>query len=72
MIKSKRWRIIRGRVLMLLGIASLLIAMFNSGEIPTELTPIVVVFGVGFIALAIPFRVWKNMPSWFNRDDTWL
>ncbi len=57
---------------MLLGIASLLIAMFNSGQIPAGLTPIVVVFGVGFIALAIPFRVWKNMPSWFNRDDTWL
>ena len=72
MDKRKRWAIIRGRVFMLLGIASLLIAMFATNQIPAGLSPLLVVFGVGFIALAIPYRVWKNMPTWFNRDDTWL
>ena len=31
-----------------------------------------VVFGVGFILMAIPARILKKLPEWFTRDDTWM
>jgi len=54
------------------GVTALLVAMFLPDQIPTQLAPLVVVFGIGFIFLAVPWRVWRNLPSWFHRDDTWL
>ena len=62
----------RGRLLVIVGVASLLVAMFLPEQIPASLDPLVIVFGVGFIALAVPWRIWKNIPTWFHRDDTWL
>ncbi|MBT4529745.1 MAG: hypothetical protein HOC27_00935 [Phycisphaerae bacterium] len=72
MDKYKRWTVIRGRMLIIVGVASLLVAMFMPDQIPAGLAPLVVVFGVGFIALSIPWRVWNKLPAWFHRDDTWL
>jgi len=71
MEQRKRWLVFRGRVLIIIGVMSLLVAMFLPHQIPDPLTPLVVVFGVGFIALAVPWRIWRNLPSWFNRNDTW-
>ena len=48
-----------------------LVAMFLPDQIPAQLAPLVVVFGVGFIALAVPWRIWRNLPAWFRREDTW-
>ena len=72
MEKRKRWLAIRGRLLITVGVTSLLTAMFLSHLIPEPLAPLIVVFGVGLIALAVPWRIWRNLPSWFHRDDTWL
>ena len=72
MDKRSQWLVFRGRLLVIVGVASLLVAMFLPSQIPEPLGPLVVVFGVGFIALAIPWRIWKNLPSWFHRKDTWL
>ena len=72
MDKQKRWIVFRGRLLIIVGVASLLVAMFLPDKVPSGLEPLVVVFGVGFIALAIPWKVWRNLPRWFRRDDTWL
>ena len=72
MDKRSQWLVFRGRLLVIVGVASLLVAMFLPSQIPEPLAPLVVVFGVGFIALAIPWRIWKNLPSWFYREDTWL
>jgi hypothetical protein len=72
MDKRSQWLVFRGRLLVIVGVASLLVAMFLPSQIPEPLAPLVVVFGVGFIALAIPWRIWKNLPSWFHREDTWL
>ena len=72
MEKRKRWLAFRGRLLITVGVISLLTAMFLSHLIPEPLAPLIVVFGVGLIALAVPWRIWRNLPSWFHRDDTWL
>ncbi len=72
MDKRSRWLAFRGRLLIIVGIAALLVAMFLPNQIPGPLAPLVVVFGVGFIALAVPWRVWRKLPSWFRREDTWL
>ncbi len=72
MDKRKRWLAFRGRLLIIVGVTALLVAMFLPDQIPEPLAPLVVVLGVGFIALAIPWRIWRNLPSWFHRDDTWL
>ncbi|MDP6693513.1 MAG: hypothetical protein QF444_04225 [Phycisphaerales bacterium] len=71
MDKRNRWKAFRGRVLVLMGIFSLGSAIFLADNFPHYL-PILVLFGVGFIAMAVPKRVWRNLPSWFNRDDSWL
>ncbi len=72
MDRRKQWMAFRGRLLIIVGAIALLAAMFLSHQIPDRLAPLVVVFGVGFIALAIPWRVWRKLPLWFHRDDTWL
>ena len=61
----------RGRVFMLVGIFSLGCAIFLADNFPQYL-PILVLFGVGFIAMAVPKRVWCKVPAWFRRDDSWL
>ena len=61
----------RGRVLVLMGIFSLSCAIFLADNFPQYL-PILVLFGVGFIAMAVPKRVWCKFPAWFRRDDSWL
>ena len=70
---DKRNRLIafRGRVFMLVGIFSLGCAIFLADNFPQYL-PILVLFGVGFIAMAVPKRVWCKVPAWFRRDDSWL
>ncbi|MDP7004905.1 MAG: hypothetical protein QF718_01670 [Phycisphaerales bacterium] len=72
MDRRKRWLVFRGRLLVIVGVTSLLVAMFLPHQVPESLAPLLVVFGVGFIFLAVPWRVWRNLPSWFNRDDTWM
>ena len=72
MDKRSQWLVFRGRLLVVVGVASLVVAMFLPEQIPASLGPLVIVFGVGFIALAVPWRIWKNIPTWFHRDDTWL
>ena len=67
-----RWPAIRGRLLIFVGVIALLTAMFLPHRIPEPFAPLIVVFGVGFIALAIPWRIWRKLPGWFRRDDTWL
>ena len=56
MDKRKRWAVIRGRLLIVVGAASLLVAMFMPTQIPEGLAPLVIVFGVGLIALSIPLE----------------
>ncbi len=72
MDKRTRWAAFRGRLLILVGVIALITAMFLSHQIPKPLAPLIVVFGVGFILLAIPKRIWMKFPEWFHRDDTWL
>ena len=72
MDQRSRWQAFRGRLLMLVGVIALLTAMFLPHQIPEPLAPLIVVFGVGFILLAIPSRIWTKFPEWFHRDDTWL
>lgn len=72
MDKRTRWAAFRGRLLILVGVIALTTAMFLSHQIPEPLAPLIVVFGVGFIMLAIPGRIWMKFPEWFRRDDTWL
>ncbi len=72
MDKRKRWPAFRGRILILVGVVCLLVAMFLPHQIPEPFAPLIVLFGVGFIALAVPWRIWKKLPEWFKRDDTWL
>ncbi len=71
MDKRSRWPAFRGRLLIFVGIVALLVAMFLPHKIPSPLAPLIVVFGVGFVAIAIPWRIWKKIPEWFRRDDTW-
>ena len=71
MDKRNRWLAFRGRVLVLMGLFSLGGAIFLADNFPQYL-PILVLFGVGFIAMAVPRRAWKKLPSWFHRDDSWL
>ncbi|MBT4583756.1 MAG: hypothetical protein HOC93_01590 [Phycisphaerae bacterium] len=71
MDKRNRWLAFRGRVLVLMGLFSLGGAIFLADNFPQYL-PILVLFGVGFIAMAVPRRSWKKLPSWFRRDDSWL
>ena len=61
----------RGRVFVLMGIFSLGCAIFLADNFPQYL-PILVLFGVGFIAMGVPKRVWCKLPAWFRRDDSWL
>ncbi len=72
MDKRTRWAAFRGRLLILVGVIALTTAMFLPHQIPEPLSPLIVVFGVGFIMLAIPGRIWMKFPEWFRRDDTWL
>ena len=70
--KRKRWVVFRGRLFIIVGVIALLTAMFFFNNIPDGLSPLVVVFGVGMIALAVPSRTWRKLPTLFRRDDTWL
>ena len=60
MDQRNRWQAFRGRLLILVGTISLLTAMFLPDQIPEPFEPLLVVFGVGFIALAVPFRIWEQ------------
>ncbi len=71
MDKRSQWLAFRGRLFIIVGVTALLVAMFLPNRIPEPLLPLVVVFGVGFITLAIPYRVWRKLPLLFRRDDTW-
>jgi hypothetical protein len=46
--------------------------MFLPEGVPQSLSPLLVVFGVGFIIMAIPSRILKKLPEWFRRDDSWM
>jgi len=72
MDKRKRLIAFRGRVFIIVGVTAMLTAMFHTNKSSVVFTPLLVVFGVGFIALAVPWRVWRNLPEWFRRDDSWL
>ena len=72
MDKRSQWVAFRGRLLVVIGVASLIAAVFASDAIPEPLVPLVTLFGIAFILLAIPTRVWGKLPRWFHRDDTWL
>jgi hypothetical protein len=72
MDKRKRWVAFRGRLFIIVGVASILAAMFLSNNIPEGFAPLVLVLGVGLITLAVPARIWRSFPEWFRRDDTWL
>ena len=72
MDKRTRWSAFRGRLLILVGVICLLVAMFLPNQIPEPFAPLIVLFGVGFITLAIPWRIWRKLPEWFSRDDTWF
>ena len=72
MDKRKRWRAFRGRVFIIVGVTAMLTAMFLTNRSSVVFAPLLIVFGIGFIALAVPWRVWRNLPEWFRRDDSWL
>ena len=72
MDKRKRWLAFRGRLFVIVGITALLVSMFLPDQIPEPLSPLVIVFGVVFIVLSIPWRIWQNLPYWFLRDDRWM
>ena len=69
---SGRWSAFRGRLLILVGVIAILVAVFLPNQIPDPLFPLVVLFGVGFIVLAVPWSIWQKLPSLFTRDDMWL
>ena len=71
MDKRNRWRAFRGRLLIFLSIFSLLRAIFLADDYPQYL-PILVLFGVGFVAMAVPKRLWRKLLDWLRRDDSWL
>jgi len=71
MDKRNRWIAFRGRLLVLMGVLSLGSAIFLADGFPQYL-PILVLFGVGFIAMAVPRRLWRQLPAWLRRDDSWL
>lgn len=71
MDKRNRWRAFRGRLLILMSIFSLGSAIFLADEYP-QYIPILVLFGVGFIAMAVPKRLWRKLPGWLRRDDSWM
>jgi len=64
--------VFRGKLLVIVGVAALIVVIFMPDQVPESLTPLVVLFGVGFIAMAVPPRLWKRVPDMFHRDDTWL
>ena len=68
----KRWVVFRGRLFIIVGVTAMLTSMFLDDKIPPGFSPLLIVFGVGMIALAIPARVWRGLPSLFRREDTWL
>ena len=72
MDRRTRWAAFRGRAFIVIGIVSLCASMFFSEKIPEALEPMVVVFGVGFILLAVPRSAWVKLPAWFHKDDSWL
>ena len=72
MDKRTSWTAFRGRTFAVIGIVSLCASMFFSEKIPEELEPMVVLFGVGFILLAVPRSAWVKLPTWFRNDDSWL
>ena len=72
MAQRNLWFIYRGRILVVVGITSLVSVMFLPEEVPQSLSPLLVVFGVGFIIMAIPSRILKKLPDWFRRDDSWM
>lgn len=72
MDKRGQWVAFRGRLLVIIGAASLITAVFASDAIPGSLTPLVTLFGIGFILMAIPTRIWGKIPKWFHRDDSWM
>ena len=72
MDQRNRWFAYRGRILITVGITSLISAIFLPADFPQSLTPFLVVFGVGFIVMAIPTRILKKLPEWFTRDDSWM
>jgi hypothetical protein len=55
MDRRKRWLVFRGRLLIIVGVTALLVAMFLSDQIPAQLTPLVVLFGIvpprGYVAV---------------------
>ncbi|MDP7004911.1 MAG: hypothetical protein QF718_01700 [Phycisphaerales bacterium] len=71
MDRRKQWMAFRGRLFIIVGVTALLVSMFLPNRIPEPLLPLIVVFGVGFVALAIPWRIWRKLPSLFHRDDSW-
>ena len=71
MDQRNRWFAYRGRVLAIVGSASLLSAMFLPTDAIPSLTPFLVLFGVGFIAMALPIRILKKIPEWFKNNDSW-
>ena len=71
MDQRNRWIVYRGRILVVVGITSLISAMFLPESVPNSLSPLLVVFGVGFIAMAIPTRILKKLPEWFRNSDNW-
>ena len=70
MVQRNRWFVYRGRILVIVGITSLVSVMFLPEEVPQSLSPLLVVFGVGFIIMAIPNRISKKLPELFRRDDS--
>jgi len=67
-----QWMVFRGKILVIVGVSLLIVAIFLPNRIPETLTPLVVLFGVGFFAMAVPLRLWKKVPGLFQRDDSWL
>ncbi len=67
----RTWRILRGRLMMLIGIFALFMATFGTSE-GSAWTSLLVLIGVGLILLSVPPRIWRGLPAWFRRDDSWL
>lgn len=72
MDRRKQWKVFRGRLFIIVGVTAMLTAMFLPNNIPDGFYPLLIVLGVGLIALAVPMRVWLKLPAWFHREDTWL
>lgn len=65
------WRVVRGRSMVLVGCACIIVPVFFAAD-SSGWVQLLTVLGAGLILLGIPMRTWLRLPAWFRREDSWL